>query len=185
MHRDEVIEEILAPMTAAWPRHPVDDAQIEIWCQELWDVRNDDGIAAARALIGELMFFPSIAEFRKRAKDFANDRRRKEGRKALPEAPFDPQRQLHHVGKVREVLDKIPKHEPRPEPEEPLHRIPPPRMCGVRLVVDGEVYECFLLEGHDPADVHIDTQKHRKWADEPVPEPEPVEAGAAAGPPPD
>lgn len=70
MTRPEVLE-VLARFTAAWGSYRLTPQAIELWCEALEPINASWGEAAANALISESEFFPAVAKFKGRARDFA------------------------------------------------------------------------------------------------------------------
>lgn len=59
----EEIQGVLAYMLSAWPSAKVDDATPLVWAEHLLDVSYEAGMRAAKRLVKESQWFPSISDF--------------------------------------------------------------------------------------------------------------------------
>lgn len=96
---------VLALMTAAWPRQPVTDATVAVWGDALRDLVAEDALTAAKALIANEEFFPSVTKFRSTATALARRRLMAHAHeRGLPEGervPNDRGRQLAAEARAR------------------------------------------------------------------------------------
>jgi hypothetical protein len=69
---------ILGILSAAWPNQTITAQTAAVWRDMLTDLDPDDAMHAARALIKQEHWFPSIARFRLEADTHAHARRNKE-----------------------------------------------------------------------------------------------------------
>lgn len=76
---------VLALMASAWPNSAVDENRARVWTSALDDIHGEDGFAAAKLLIKNSKWFPTIAEF---IETSAACRRRRSDARGLPAETF-------------------------------------------------------------------------------------------------
>ena len=90
MNTDEATA-VLAALASAWPNQDLSEPTVEVWRSFLDEIDADDGVAAAREVIGSERFFPSIARFREAATAARHARRNHDAAtRGLPRRPEQP-----------------------------------------------------------------------------------------------
>jgi Loader and inhibitor of phage G40P len=99
---------VLAALASAWPNQDLTEPTVEVWRSFLDEIDADDGLAAAREVIGSERYFPPIARFREAANAARQARLNREAAtRGLPrheDQPVGPERWRAAVELARNTL---------------------------------------------------------------------------------
>lgn len=110
---------LIAYFGSAWPKWEPSDDTADVWAGELEDIDVKVGRAAAKELVNNSTFAPSIAEFREACRSEANRQRLIESFKPLPPVHDAVPPPPEIIAGMRQMLaqQKVPLHRRPDEPE--------------------------------------------------------------------
>lgn len=105
----EQAHQVLRILTAAWPNHDMPDDTIRLWVGTLGEMEHSDAMSAAKSIVNEDRYFPTIARLRQTEAAAKHARRNREsadrGLPTAPQAIARPERVRTTIAQVRATLD--------------------------------------------------------------------------------